>query len=75
MTPSEKELQLHIVELESKLAFQEDTVHSLSNELLDHQKKIERLQQQVMLLAQKLHNMPDDQGILRPEEEPPPPHY
>jgi len=75
MTPSEKELQLHIVELESKLAFQEDTVHSLSNELLDHQKKIERLQQQVMLLAQKLHNMPDDQGILRPEEEPPPPNY
>jgi SlyX protein len=28
-----------------------------------------------MLLAEKLRNLPDDQGILRPEEEPPPPHY
>ena len=75
MTPSEQELQLHIDELESKLAFQEDTVNSLSNELLEHQKRIDRLSQQVMLLAEKLRNLPDDQGILRPEEEPPPPHY
>lgn len=75
MTPSEQELQLHIVELQSKLAFQEDTVNSLSNELLEHQKRIDRLAQQVMLLAEKLRNLPDDQGILRPEEEPPPPHY
>ncbi|MDP5135183.1 SlyX family protein [Rheinheimera baltica] len=75
MTANEKDLQLHIVELENKLAFQEDTVNCLSNELLEHQKKIERLHQQVMLLAEKLRNLPDDQGILRPEEEPPPPHY
>ncbi|MEH8022235.1 MULTISPECIES: SlyX family protein [Rheinheimera] len=75
MMTSEQELQLHIVELESKLAFQEDTVNSLSNELLEHHKKIDRLQQQVMLLAEKLRNLPDDQGILRPEEEPLPPHY
>ena len=40
MTVNEQELQLHIVELESKLAFQEDTVNSLSNELLEHQKKM-----------------------------------
>lgn len=75
MTKSEPELQLHIIELESKLAFQEDAVNSLSNELLEHQKRIDRLQQQVTLLAEKLRNLPDDQGILRPEEEPPPPHY
>ena len=53
MATNEQELQLHIVELESKLAFQEDTVNSLSNELLEHQKRIDRLQQQVMLLAEK----------------------
>lgn len=75
MMTSEQELQLHIIELESKLAFQEDTVNSLGNELLEHHKKIDRLQQQVMLLAEKLRNLPDDQGILRPEEEPLPPHY
>jgi SlyX protein len=75
MTPNETQLQLHIIELESKLAFQEDTVNSLSNELLEHHRRIDRLQQQVMLLSEKLRNLPDDQGILRPEEEPPPPHY
>jgi SlyX protein len=75
MTPNETQLQLHIIELESKLAFQEDTVNSLSNELLEHHRRIDRLQQQVMLLTEKLRNLPDDQGILRPEEEPPPPHY
>lgn len=75
MNKTEHDLQLHIIELESKLAFQEDTVNGLSNELLDHHKKIDRLQHQVMLLAEKLRQLPDDQGILRPEEEPLPPHY
>ena len=75
MTPNEQELQLHIVELESKLAFQEDTVNSLNNELHQHQLRIEKLQQQVMLLAEKLRQLPEDQGILSPEDEPPPPHY
>lgn len=75
MASNEQELQLHIIELESKLAFQEDTVHSLSNELMEHQKRIELLQRQVQILADKLRQLPDDLGILRPEEEPPPPHY
>ena len=42
------EMERRLRELENKLAFQEDTVNSLSNELLEHQKKIDRLQQQVM---------------------------
>lgn len=75
MASNEQELQLHIIELESKLAFQEDTVHSLSTELMEHQKRIELLQRQVQILADKLRQLPDDLGILRPEEEPPPPHY
>ncbi|MDX1539275.1 SlyX family protein [Arsukibacterium sp.] len=75
MTEHDAAMQQQLIELESKLAFQEDTVQSLNNELHQHQQRIEKLQQQVMLLAEKLRQLPDDQGILRPEEEPPPPHY
>lgn len=75
MTTREDELQLHIIELESKLAFQEDAVHNLSDELLDHQRKIEKLQVQVQFLAERLRQLPDSSDILRPEEEPAPPHY
>lgn len=69
------EIQLHLIELESKIAFQEDTVNSLHQELLAHQKRIEQLQRQIILLAEKLRQLPEDSDILRPEEEPPPPHY
>ncbi|WP_337880033.1 SlyX family protein [Rheinheimera sp.] len=68
------ELQQQIIDLESKLAFQEDAVLALNNELLEHQKRIEKLQRQVLLLAEKLSRS-DNSDILRPEEEPPPPHY
>lgn len=75
MSQTDNDLHLHIVELETKLAFQEDAVQSLNNELLQHQRQIDRLQHQISLLAEKLQQLPDDQGILRPEEEPLPPHY
>ncbi|SNY59224.1 SlyX protein [Arsukibacterium tuosuense] len=75
MTERDAAMQQQLIELESKLAFQEDTVNSLNNELHQHQVRIEKLQQQVMLLAEKLRQLPDDQGILSAEEEPPPPHY
>lgn len=75
MSNETSEIQLHLIELESKIAFQEDTVNSLHQELLAHQKRIEQLQRQIILLAEKLHQLPEDSDILRPEEEPPPPHY
>lgn len=75
MTDQDDAIRQQLIELESKLAFQEDTVNSLNTELHQHQMRIEKLQQQVMLLAEKLRQLPDDQGILSPEEEPPPPHY
>lgn len=63
-----------LVELESRIAFQDDTIAALNAEILEHQKRIERLQRQVLMLADKL-TQDHDSGILRPEEEPPPPHY
>ncbi|HCU65797.1 MAG TPA: SlyX protein [Rheinheimera sp.] len=74
LTPTEQQLQTQIFDLESKLAFQDDALHQLHTELLEHQKRIEKLQRQVLMLAEKLQGGPDS-GILRPHEEPPPPHY
>ena len=69
-----EQLQQQMVELESKLAFQEDTILALNNELLEHQRSIERLQRHVLILAEKLQGS-SDSGILRTDEEPLPPHY
>lgn len=75
MSNEQSEIQLHLIELESKIAFQEDTVNSLHQELLAHHKRIEQLQRQIVMLAERLQQLPEDSGILHPEEEPPPPHY
>lgn len=74
ITPTEIQLQSQLYELESRLAFQDDALQQLNNELLEHQKRIEKLQRQVLMLAEKLQQG-GDSGILRPHEEPPPPHY
>ncbi len=71
---SHDQLQQQVYELESKLAFQEDTLQALNNELLEHQRRIEKLQRHVLILAEKLQGSTDS-GILRTDEEPPPPHY
>ncbi|SEB00837.1 SlyX family protein [Alkalimonas amylolytica] len=68
------ELELHIIELESKMAFQDDAMQHLSKELLEHQKQIKLLQQQVLLLAKQLQRQ-DQDGIMPQDQEPPPPHY
>ncbi|WP_233081778.1 SlyX family protein [Rheinheimera soli] len=74
MTEKVIELQQQLIDLESKLAFQEDMVQTLNDELHEHQKSIEKLQRQVMMLAEKI-SKGNDSGILRVDEEPPPPHY
>ncbi|MDP4529059.1 SlyX family protein [Alkalimonas delamerensis] len=68
------ELELHIIELESKIAFQDDAMQHLSKELLQHQKQIKLLQQQVLLLAKQLQRQDQDE-LMPQEQEPPPPHY
>lgn len=73
-TSEHDKVELHIIELESKIAFQDDAMQHLSKELLEHQKQIKLLQQQVQLLARQLQNH-DQDGMMSQEQEPPPPHY
>jgi len=67
-------MKQHIEELESQLAFQEDTLQTLNEIVTRQQGQIEKLQQDmqsVLLQLQQLGN-----AMHRPaSEEAPPPHY
>ena len=60
-----------LVEVETKLAFQERTIAQLQEVLLDQQKQIDRLRLQLEKLRSRLDSAPGDD----PRDEPPPPHY
>lgn len=66
-------LENRIVELESRQAFQDDTIAALNDELAEQQRIIERLQLQVQVLARRQEEMQGAFGV--DEDEAPPPHY
>lgn len=46
-------LESRIMELESRLAFQDDTIQALSDELVEQNRRIERMQLQLTVLARR----------------------
>jgi SlyX protein len=63
-----------IEQLQMKVAFQEDTIESLNQALIEQQKQLEELQFSMRQLANKLRAI--EPSHLAPEhEETPPPHY
>lgn len=66
-------LELRVTELETRLAFQDDTLQQLSDELLAQGRLIERLQRQIELLAARQADLAGQIGPA--EDEAPPPHY
>ena len=66
-------LEERVTDLESRLAFQDDTIQALNDELVAQQRVIERLQLQMAALLKRQEEMvgPFDSF----EEEAPPPHY
>ncbi len=70
-------LQARVEELETRLAFQEDTLQTLSDQLAHQQDVIEQQQQQLQLLYSQLRDMRDTrspEGDSEPAMEKPP-HY
>lgn len=63
-----------IEQLEMKVAFQEDNIDSLNNEIFAQQRKLQQLGEQVALLAVKLKEAQPNQ-MASEKEETPPPHY
>ncbi|WP_435236831.1 SlyX family protein [Psychromonas sp. PT13] len=63
-----------IEQLEMKVAFQEDNIDTLNNEMFDQQRKMQALAEQITLLVKKLKEAEPNQ-LASEEEEVPPPHY
>lgn len=67
------DLEQRVVELESRLAFQDDTIAALNDELVAQQRIIERMQMQIVELARRQEEGAGQFGLA--EGEAPPPHY
>ena len=67
------ELEERVVELESRLAFQDDTIAALNDVVVAQQRDIERLQQQMAVLARRQEELVGQVSIA--ESDAPPPHY
>ncbi|TLX55822.1 hypothetical protein DN824_06790 [Stutzerimonas nosocomialis] len=66
-------LESRLAELETRLAFQDDTIQALNDEIAAQQQRLERLKLQVAALAKRQEEL---QSALPPEgDEAPPPHY
>ncbi|MGH8436662.1 MAG: SlyX family protein [Pseudomonas sp.] len=66
-------LEMRINDLESRLAFQDDTIQALNDVLVGQQRVLERLQLQLAVLAKRQEDMQGQFGVS--EEDAPPPHY
>ncbi|MGX2948755.1 SlyX family protein [Frederiksenia canicola] len=68
------QLLAHLAELETKVAFQEQTIDELNQALIDQQFTLDKMQHQLRHLAEKLHGV-QGSNIASRAEETPPPHY
>lgn len=64
----------YLTELESKVAFQDQTIEELNQALITQQLALDKLQNQVRYLAEKLQGV-QPSNIASLAEETPPPHY
>lgn len=67
------ELEQRIADLETRLAFQDDTIQTLNDVLVAQQAAIDRLQAQLKILARRQEDMQSGIGV--EGDEAPPPHY
>lgn len=66
--------EARIEQLEMKVAFHEDNIDTLNNEIFEQQRKLQLLTEQVALLVKKLKEAQPNQ-LASEKEEVPPPHY
>ncbi|WP_416306827.1 SlyX family protein [Neptunicella sp. SCSIO 80796] len=68
------DLTNQIEQLQTKVAFQDDTIEQLNDALTNQQSQLEKLQFQMQYLLDKVKNM-QSSNIAREDQEAPPPHY
>lgn len=67
-------VQADIEQLQMKLAFQEDTIESLNQALIEQHKQMDDLQFQLKQLVSKISAI-EPSNMASEKEEMPPPHY
>ncbi|MFW5453049.1 SlyX family protein [Thioalkalivibrio sulfidiphilus] len=67
-------LEARVMELETRLAHQEDLLQSLNLTMIEQQQRIDSLQLQMEGLRQRLAAVIEN-PLMDPNQEPPPPHY
>ncbi len=60
--------------LETKLAFQEDTIQALNDALIEQQTRIDHLEAMLKLVTERVLTQPEEDPA-QSVPEPPPPHY
>jgi SlyX protein len=68
-------MEKRLVELESRLAFQDDMIESLNQAVIRQQQQIERLEILSKTLAERLHGLSESAGSDQGPEHEVPPHY
>lgn len=66
-------VESRIADLEARLAFQDDTIQTLSDVLVEQRRLVDRMHLQLQALARRLEEMQSSIG--GEEDEAPPPHY
>lgn len=67
-------MEQQLVELETRLAFQDQEIQTLNDVIIRQQQQIDQLAEQIRLLQDKMKDMKP--SLVVPEsEETPPPHY
>ena len=63
-----------IIDLESKLAFQDQTINELNEVITDQQQQLDQLREEIRLLNIRIASVAEASNVSN-EKEPPPPHY
>jgi SlyX protein len=67
-------LEARITELETKIAYQDETIDILNDELKQHQVAMAKISRQIELVGEKIKEM-QPSSVVSQELESPPPHY
>ncbi|MFY8326646.1 SlyX family protein [Pseudoalteromonas sp. ZZD1] len=67
-------IEHRLMELEAKVAFQDETIDILNDEIKAHQQLLAKMKRQTELLAEKIKET-QQPSLMSQMQEPPPPHY
>lgn len=63
-----------LIDLQSKLAFQDETINELNEVITDQQNQLDTLREEIRLLNLRITSVAESSNVSE-EKEPPPPHY